>query len=1444
MDSSLSTSGSLSAGEASQILKDLLNVGKSPGLGAANSTPDKMDGDRMENGRSRQSQETPPRPPRGATAGNGSFEDFGKVYQKIILEGDDKKGSVPIFGREVDIIPSAASSIDSQTPGSSKVKITPVVNYDWEHRYYYGNLVAVNTTYLVYVLKVHPGYGLRILNRRTVERALLKGFVDVITDVAFAHHNSNVLGCIDRRGNLSVWQIHEGGGKIQYTPKLNVTRSGTQSSDFHRLMWCPFLPDDPGTSDSSTASNEGSRMLAVTHDNQAELWDVDVATELYSTKPIEFEQVREGLIKVYDGHTKPITDASVSPDGTVLATSSLDGTVKFWQMYWEATDPPRRLHQFSPHDGKPVSALLFCDNHKYQDPNLPFWRFLITGADYNSELKVWCTVTWTCLQKLQLHQPGLTPQPAFKVKLDLSASFLIMTDIKRKVLYVIQLFQDPHEGRAHVTSISEFLLMQPMLSFAVVDAGKCKIKPTNDDGEDGEELNSGELDTSLEDKPKVEGVGVKVKMFCVNSRSVQDLQVRFQPSSSVDHDMGGSISSASQDDIALRDGLSDMSFNTTSQSGVTTTDSSQSDIMVGGGGGGAQDVTSSFTSESTHSPSQPYLMTPDAFTSKSLPPNLNNKSVRDSASSSGSSMTRVSAMGTSIDDLLGSSHTSSDSTRVITPDSSVTLTPSSSATKLTPHSHQGTPSGIPLPPMTPGEVPLPPMTPGEVPLPPMTPGERNTQEDDDDEEDEGPPSPPPSPVGCTTPEQLTRPESTDKISQLLAKARRMSESSAEVAQIMKRQIGEENEEERIRKMVEEMEDEEGAEGEKDTPRKPESSEDDEPPAEEESNQDDPSLSGGEFQGFTDDDIQLQEQRLAEMASKMPVDTPSDDPSKSNNNQQHPSDEDSYYGSPESGKLLVGRWSLKTKDASEPSDTEPDEANVNPPEPSQEGPFRDRGDQAIQKTDEESLSADELRKMFQQLWGVVSATKDEMLVLRRDFTKMQSSNSIIQSMKARIDKLDKSMGIKLEKSSEQERQRLTVALQEKQALDKQKQERLLETVSQTLKQSVTSRLDNTVKAEITNKVVPELQRVVAPVEEQINTTIAQKLTATDQLMRENISKLVKSRGVTEAMGQAAASALNNTIQSTYKDAFQNTVMPAFERSCQSMFAQINAAFDMGTREYAQQLEMHLSKIRKNQQGLVADFKTNSESMQTSIANSVQTHLAAELSETLQTTVQTHLAAELHKSQQTFEDQLLDQVRKMIKEELNTAMKEHHVQDQLLDQVRMITKEELNSALKEHQVQVQDSIAAVVRSQAPTPVPQAPDIQQIQSQIQQLLQRRQINAAFQMALSASDLRAVLFVCNALNAEELFSIDPCPMEQPVLLSLIQQLSHDLNNNTTLKCSYLEESLLAIDPRNDVTSEHLPRVIGDMVQRLTEFISANQTHSQRKTLRKVLLQAKALIK
>ena len=96
-----------------------------------------------------------------------------------------------------------------------------------------------------------------------------------------------------------------------------------------------------------------------------------------------------------------VHDASLSPDGAVLATASEDGRLKFWQVDWSLEDSeekPTCLHDFQPHKGAPVSRLIFCDNHLSQDPAAQFWRFLLTAANGNTEVKLWCTVSWKCLQ--------------------------------------------------------------------------------------------------------------------------------------------------------------------------------------------------------------------------------------------------------------------------------------------------------------------------------------------------------------------------------------------------------------------------------------------------------------------------------------------------------------------------------------------------------------------------------------------------------------------------------------------------------------------------------------------------------------------------------------------------------------------------------------------------------------------------------------------------------------------------------------------------------------------------------------------------------------------------------------------------------------------------------------------------------------------------------------
>lgn len=44
-----------------------------------------------------------------------------------------------------------------------------------------------------------------------------------------------------------------------------------------------------------------------------------------------------------------------------------------------------------------------------------------------------------------------------------------------QVLYVLQLHQDHEANTAHASSVSEFVLSQPVLSFALLDAGRRRL---------------------------------------------------------------------------------------------------------------------------------------------------------------------------------------------------------------------------------------------------------------------------------------------------------------------------------------------------------------------------------------------------------------------------------------------------------------------------------------------------------------------------------------------------------------------------------------------------------------------------------------------------------------------------------------------------------------------------------------------------------------------------------------------------------------------------------------------------------------------------------------------------------------------------------------------------------------------------------------------------------
>ena len=64
---------------------------------------------------------------------------------------------------------------------------------------------------------------MRVTNRKTAERTLLKDFVGRVIDLAFAHTDDVILAVVDEIGNLCVYEIKETDDrKIEYPLTLCI----------------------------------------------------------------------------------------------------------------------------------------------------------------------------------------------------------------------------------------------------------------------------------------------------------------------------------------------------------------------------------------------------------------------------------------------------------------------------------------------------------------------------------------------------------------------------------------------------------------------------------------------------------------------------------------------------------------------------------------------------------------------------------------------------------------------------------------------------------------------------------------------------------------------------------------------------------------------------------------------------------------------------------------------------------------------------------------------------------------------------------------------------------------------------------------------------------------------------------------------------------------------
>ncbi|XP_044275754.1 enhancer of mRNA-decapping protein 4 isoform X2 [Varanus komodoensis] len=1306
-----------------------------------------------------------------------------------------------ITAKDVEIVASSDSSITSKARGSNKVKIQPVARYDWEQKYYYGNLIAVSNAYLAYAIRgANNGSAMvRVLSVSTAERNLLKGFTGGVADLAFAHLNSNQLACLDESGNLFVWRLAMENGKIQEEILVNIKRpEGTPLNSFRRIIWCPFIPDE-----NDDNCEEGSQTLALLHEDRAEVWDLDIIQAKHSSWPVEVTNIKEGFI-VVKGHTTRLSEGALSPDGSVLATASHDGYVKFWQIYIEGQDEPRCLHEWKPHDGRPLSCLLFCDNHKKQDPEVPFWRFLITGADQNRELKMWCTVSWTCLQTVRFSPDifsSMSVLPSLKAGLDLSAEYLILSDVQRKVLYVMELVQNQEEGKAYFSSISEFLLTHPVLSFGIQVVSRCRLRHT-------EVLPAEEESDSLtaegtQGTGAVESAaGVLIKLFCVHTKALQDVQIRFQPLHSPDT-AAPIPPHASHEDFAFPDHMTDLGTEGLgSEKG--SVHGSQPDLRR------VSELSMPVDFLSPSNDTKPKLMTPDAF----MTPSTSLQQITVSPGSSISSLTAVTTMSSSSvsEPLIPRPAEEASLSPKMQLDASLALSSSTGSLQASPRSHSVLLPGLPDK-LTP-KAPVP-VSPGNPPLaldrpevePLVVPQSSPTRERSPDVISSASTA-----ISQDIPEiaSETLQRSFGVVSSgLSAEAldpNPHADSMASAASALhllspRNRHGSEHSHHSL----------DMAPSEVDMLTTPSLLETALP-------QENATSDVGVGQPWPAAPDITRETRNS-MADSPRNDTEEKHKSSYHRHSYHLLQHDSQDASAEQSdhddevaSLASASGGFSTKAAAQRLPVKDWKTKGSPrgsPKPKRKG-----------KKDDGSRDVTQSPRSFDQ--QVAPEYQDELMSLlrsqQREIAELrQSQMDLMQRITDHLDAVQSSLMGHIERvmdsQQEQEQRRLDQALAEGQQRSGQLQEHLSQQLSQSLSTAACNRLERTVREEMKKTVPPCISKTLDPITGQLSNTIATKLTSIEGTLKENVTKLVKSKNLTDAIARAATDALQGPMQSSYREAFQSVVLPAFEKSCQSMFQQINDTFKQGTQEYIQQLETHLKNKKAREQDardavvaqlrqLVSSFQSTTDQMASTIAASVHSEVQHQL----------HVIV-------------------------------GNMQESILAQVQRVIKGEVSMAMKEQQAAVTSSIMQAMRSAAGTPIPATHlDFQSQQAHVLQLLQQGHLNQAFQQALTAADLNLVLYVCETVDPQQVFGQHPCPLSQPVLLSLIQQLSSDLGARTELKLSYLEEAVMHLDHSDPITRDHMGSVMNQVRQKLFQFLQAEPHNSLSKPARRLMIMLQGL--
>ncbi|KAG7028301.1 Enhancer of mRNA-decapping protein 4 [Cucurbita argyrosperma subsp. argyrosperma] len=235
-----------------------------------------------------------------------------------------------------------------------------------------------------------------------------------------------------------------------------------------------------------------------------------------------------------------------------------------------------------------------------------------------------------------------------------------------------------------------------------------------------------------------------------------------------------------------------------------------------------------------------------------------------------------------------------------------------------------------------------------------------------------------------------------------------------------------------------------------------------------------------------------------------------------------------------------------------------------------------------------------------------------------------------------------------------------------------------------------------------------------------------------------------------------------LQDALKSSFEASVIPAFEMSCKTMFEQVDSTFQKGLVEHSAVAQQH--------------FDSSHSPLALTLRDSINSASAMA---------------------QTLSGELAEGQRKLIA--LATAGANASSINPLVTQLS-------NGPLGAHHEKVE--------------VPLDPT-----KELSRMLSERKYEEAFTTALQRSDVNIVSWLCSQVDLRAILS-NPLALSHGVLLSLLQQLACDINNDRSLKIAWMTDVAAAINPTDPMIAMHI-RPIFEQVYQILNHQRSSQTIS-----------------